>query len=461
MKFNKISMAFMVAVIAATMSSCHIYKKFDLPKEGIAGEVAEAQKAEYDSTALGNISWEEMFTDPQLQALIQIALDQNANLENARLNVEIANAQLLGAKLNYVPQIAITPNGGTASYGGSKITHDSWSYQLPATATWQIDLFGGLLNGKRQAKAAVMQSEAYRQAVQSQIIASVANCYYTIVMLENQLQVSQETAKLWGESVEAMQALKDAGRFNEVAVVQSKANYNSILASIPQLELNLHKAYNAMSVLMNSTPKHWTVDAASTPTFPEYLKEGVPMSYLAARPDVKAAEQSFAIAYYATNRARSAFYPNIMISAGGGFTNLLGSLITNPGKWFYQLAGQLTLPLFRSQNIANLKAAKAQQKQALNSFEYAVLNASAEVSDALVAYTNYKERSIYLKEQVYNLEKAVEYNNDLLSFGTATYLEVLTAQQMLLSAQMSMLQNDFSVNQSAINLYQSLGGGRN
>ena len=191
------------------------------------------------------------------------------------------------------------------------------------------------------------------------------------------------------------------------------------------------------------------------------MEEGVPLKYLAARPDVKAAEQSLASAYYATNLARTAFYPNLVISASGGFTNLLGSVIKNPGEWFFQLAGQLTAPLFnRGQNIATLKAAKAQQEQTLNNFEYTVLSAGAEVSDALVAYTKNKERAVNLKAQVENLSKAVEYNNDLLKYGTATYLEVLTAQQSLLSAQMSEIQCLLEIQQSAISLYQALGGGR-
>ena len=185
------------------------------------------------------------------------------------------------------------------------------------------------------------------------------------------------------------------------------------------------------------------------------------MSYLAARPDVQAAEQSLAMAYYATNTARAAFYPSLVISAGGGFTNLLGSVIVNPGKWFYQLAGQLTAPLFsRGRNIATLKAAKLQQQQTLNTFEHTVLAAGAEVGDALVSYNKNKQRSALLVDQVDNLSKAVEYNNDLMKYSTATYLEVLTAQQSLLNAQMSQLQCELQVRQAAISLYQALGGGR-
>ena len=460
MNIKNIRLLLITVVSATVMGSCHIYKKYDLPDEGVISKYKEALEQPVDSSALGNLQWDEIFTDPQLQVLINEALENNVDLQNAKLNVDIAHAQLLGARLSYVPQISLSPNGGTASYGGSKITSNSWSYQIPATATWQLDLFGGLLNSKRQAQASVKQTEAYEQAVRSQIIAGVANCYYTIVMLEKELKLSQETAELWKESVQTMKDLKEAGRYNEVAVVQAQANYNSIMAQIPQLEDQLNQAYNSLSLMLNSAPQRWTVDTSYEPVFPEYLEEGVPMKYLAARPDVKAAEQSFAMAYYSTNLARAAFYPNITISATGGFTNLLGSVIKNPGEWFYQLAASLTAPLFRSQNIASLKAAKAQQQQSLNTFEYTVLSASSEVSNNLVSFNKNRERVKLLEEQVKNLEKAVEYNNDLLTLGTATYLEVLAAQQSLLAAQMSQLQCDLSISQSAISLYQALGGGR-
>ena len=461
MNKSKILSAALVVAIATTTASCHIYKKFEMPEEGIAGEVAAAQKEAVDSTALGNLKWEQVFTDPQLQALIQIALDNNVDLENARLNVEIANTQLQGAKLSYLPSLTLSPNGGTASYGGSKITKDTWSYTIPVTASWEFDIFGKLLNTKRSAQAAVLQSQAYQQAVRAQIISAVANCYYTIAMLQQELQILHETSAIWQESIKTMQDLKEAGRYNEVAVVQSKANYASLLATIPQIEESIHSANNSLSLLLKRPAQTWVVDSSYEPNFPEYMEQGVPMKYLAQRPDVQAAEQSFAVAYYATNQARANFYPSLTISASGGFTNLIGSTIMNPGQWFYQLAAQLTAPLFsRGRNIATLKAAKLQQQQSLNTFEYTVLSASAEVSEAIVSYNKNKVRCQFLAEQVENLAKAVEYNNDLMKYSTTTYLEVLTAQQSLLSAQMSQLQSQLSQRQAAISLYQALGGGR-
>ncbi len=459
MNKKNISKLFIAVAFATVMSSCHIYKSFEMPKEGIAAEVAAAQQEPVDSTALGNLSWQEVFTDTQLQSLINKALENNTNLQNAKLNVDIAQAQLLGAKLSYLPSLAFAPNGAGASYAGSKM---SWTYQLPLAASWEIDIFAKITNSKRQAKSALLQSEAYQQAVKSQIIASVANCYYGLISLNKQYSIYLETADKWKQSVEIMKQMKEAGRYTEVAVVQSIANYNSVLASIPSIEMAIHEYNNTLSLLLNERPQKWNINFDASPlVLPAQCKEGIPMSYIAARPDVQSAEHALAVAYYATNKARAAFYPSLVISANGGFTNLIGGLITNPGKWFIELAGQLTAPIFaRGQNIANLKAAKAQQQQTLNTFEYTVLSASAEVSDALVKLTKNQEKLAYLSIQMSNLDKAVSYNEDLQKLGTTTYLEVLSAQQALLASQIQFVDNELAISQAAINVYQSLGGGR-
>lgn len=460
MTFRHITRVAVVAAVGVTMlGSCNIYKKFEMPQDSaLTEEYVKARQAEPDSTAFGNLRWEEVFTDPVLADLINQALVNNNDLRNAKLNIDIAHAQLKGAKLSFFPSLALNPNGSGVSYSGEKFT---WTYQLPAAVSWEVDIFGKLLNTKRGAQAALLQSEAYHQAVRSQIIGAVANTYYTLANLEAQLKLSRETAKLWAESVETMKNLKLAGRLNESAVVQSQANYYSILASITDLEVSIEQVNNTLSLLVNTAPQKWAVSPEATLVAPTMLREAIPMRELAARPDVRAAEQTLATAYYATNQARANFYPGLNITANGGFTNLLGSFITNPGDWFVQLAGSLTMPIFsRGANIAKLEATKAQQQQALNNFEYTLLSASAEVSDAMTVYEKSAEKEKYLALQVENLEKSVEYTQELLTLGTSTYLEVLTAQQGLLGAQISQLSTQLARSQAVINLYQSLGGGR-
>lgn len=463
MKFSNIARLSVVTAIGVTMlSSCHIYNKFNMPQDtALTKEYVEAKESAPDSTAYGNLTWQQVFTDPLLQDYINRALTNNVNLENARLNVDVARANLLGAKLSYLPAVAINATGAGASYAGSGFT-GSWNYTIPMAISWEIDVFGKILNNKRAAGAAVRMQEDYLQAARSQIITGVATCYYTIATLNAQLAISKETSEIWAKNVEIMKDYKEAGRVNQAAVVQSQAQYWSILASITDLETALTQANNTFSLLLNEAPAVWEIPASARMEAPQILRDGIAMRELAMRPDVRAAEEGLAAAYYATNSARAAFYPGITITSNGGFTNLLGTFIKNPGDWFIQLAGSLTAPLFsRGQNIARLKGAKAQQQQAMNSFEHTLLSAAAEVNNYCVALENSTEKTAFLTEQVKNLEEAVEATNLLLAYdGKTTYLEVLTAQSSLLNAQMSLLSNELSRQQALINLYQSLGGGR-
>lgn len=456
MKFAKYACA---GIAVLMLGSCNLYKKYELPdNSAIVSDYQKALQAQPDSTSLPYLGWEDVFTDPQLQSLIRQALAHNTNLEDARLNIDIARAQLKGAKLSYFPSLALNPNGGTASYGGS---HMNWSYTIPLALNWEIDAFGKILNRKRGAQVAVEQMEAYTQAVQSQIVCGVASTYYALVLLNQQLDLTRRTSEIWKDQVESMKLLKDAGRVNEAAVVQSQAQYYSIMASIPDLENSIHATQTSLSLLLNTYPQTWDVTSDLNFSIPGELVNGIPMTYLAARPDVAAAERKLASAYYTTNSARAAFYPSLSISAQGGFTNLLGSMIKNPGEWFIQLAGSLVAPIFsRGQNIATLEAAKANQQIALNDFEYAVLNAAGEVSNALTAYGKNDQKRQSLLLQIDALSKSVDYTQELLVMGQSTYLEVLTAQQSLLNAQLASLACWHSKVTALISLYQAVGGGR-
>lgn len=449
-----------LVVLASSLSGCQVYHKYSLPEnEAIVNDYKRAAAVSPDSSTLPYLGWRDVFRDPMLQTLIQTALDNNKNLENARLNVDIARAQLKGAKLSYFPSLALNPNGGTASYGGS---HMNWSYTIPLALNWEIDAFGKILNRKRGAEVTVEQMEAYRQAAQSQIVCGVASTYYALVLLNQQLDLTVRTSEIWADQVASMKDMKTVGMVTEAAVVQSEANYYSILASIPDLEQSIRTTQNALSLLLNTYPQEWDVTSDLTFEIPDPMVTGLPISYLAVRPDIAAAERGLAAAYYTTNSARAAFYPSLNISAQGGFTNAIGTMITNPGKWFIQLAGQLTAPIFsRGQNIATLEAAKASQQIALNNFEYSILNASSEVSDAMIKYRKNRDKRAQVLKQIDALEKSVEYTQELLTFGqSTTYLEVLTARSALLQAQLASLNCWHNKVTALIDLYQAVGGGR-
>lgn len=460
---NKLKVLITCTVAMAMVTSCGLYKEYktDEVDSQLVKDYAAALAERPDSLSFGNLDYRQVFTDPELCDLIAQALEQNVDMRNAKLNVDIAQAQLQGSKLAYLPSAMLSPNGAGSSFDGSAL---SWTYQLPLQVSWEVDVFGKLLNAKRGAKAALLQSEAYNQAVRSQIIGAVANTYYTIASLEAQLALNERTAALWEKNVQTMRDFKEAGRVNESAVVQSQAQYNSILASITDIHASLVQANNAMSLLLNTMPQTWNIpyDNLLLHANP-MVSQGIPMKELAARPDVRAAEQTLASAYYATNSARAAFYPSLNISATGGFTNSAGAFIVNPGKFFANLAGSLTAPLFsRGKNIATLKAAKAKQQQALNNFEYTIMSGASEVSTAMAAYKSALEKRQYLDIQVENLDKAVQITEELLRIGGegTTYLEVLTAQQNLLAAQTGQINCYLTASKSLINLYQSLGGGR-
>lgn len=441
----------------ALLSSCGIYTKYqpaDTVPENLYGDSISVN----DTTSFGNIHWKEVFTDPCLQNLIEQALESNTDYQSAQLRIEEAEATLLASKLAYLPSFALAPQGTISSFDQQKATK---SYQIPITASWEIDIFGRLRNAKRQAKALYAQSIDYKQAVCTQLIASVANTYYTLLMLDEQLALSQEMEQTWKETVASARALMNAGQYNEAGVSQMEATYYSIQTTILDLKEQINQTENSLSMLLAETPRTHTRGKLSEQQFPEDFSTGIPLQMLSNRPDVRSAERSLESAFYNTNIARSAFYPSITLSGSAGWTNSAGSLIVNPGKLLASAIGSLTMPLFnRGQNIAQLRIAKAQQEEASLSFQQALLNAGNEVNNALTAYQTSKDKTVLYEKQVAALQTAFKSTSLLMEHGTTNYLEVLTAHQSLLNARLSQVANQVTEIQSMISLYQALGGGR-
>lgn len=441
-----------------TLSSCGIYTKYkpatEVPVDLYGGEIAATDTPDN----LGDLSWREVFTDPQLQLLIEQGLQNNTDLRSAQWRVKEAEAAMLSAKLAYLPSFALSPQGTVSSFDKSKATQ---TYSLPVTAGWEIDIFGRVRNAKRQAKALLEQSRDYKQAVRTQLISGIANTYYTLLMLDAQLEISVQTEKSWKETVDATRALMNAGLANEAAVSQMEATYYTICTSVLDLKEQINQVENSLSLLLAETPHAVRRGKLQGQELPENLAVGIPVQMLANRPDVRSAERSLEAAFYATNQARSAFYPSIVLSGSAGWTNSAGSMIINPGKFLATAIGSLTQPLFnKGANIAQLKIAKAQQEEAKLSFQQTLLNAGSEVNEALVKYQTAREKSAYYDKQINSLNKALESTSLLMQHGNTTYLEVLTAQQTLLNAQLAQVANRFTEIQGVINLYQALGGGR-
>ena len=443
----------------ALLSSCHIYKSYDRPEDITAAGLYRDTTAVNDTLAadtanFGNLPWREVFTDPQLQALIEQALANNPDLRSAALNVKKAEAALMSARLAYAPTLALSPQGTVRA---------TQTYSLPVTASWQIDLFGQILNPKRGAQVSLKQTQFYEQAVQTQVIANVANMYYTLLMLDRQLQITESTAEILKKNVETVEAMKDAGIYNTTSagVEQTRAAYAQVLASLPGMRQSIRETENALCLMLNQPAQEIERGVLENQQLPTEFSAGIPLQLLSNRPDVKAAEMSLAASYYDTNSARAAFYPQITLSGSAGWTNSAGSAIVNPGKLLASAIGSLTQPLFyRGANIARLKQAKAQEEQSKIQFQTTLLKAGNEVSNALYQYQMTSEKAISREIQVNSARKAAEDTKELFNLGTSTYLEVLSAEQSYLSAQTSEVSDTFDRMQAVISLYQALGGGR-
>lgn len=447
----------LLAVVGLLFSSCGIYNKYKRPEvvtDGLYGQDVEVG----DTASIASLQWQELFTDPQLQALITEALENNTDLQSAQWRVKEAKATLSAARLAYLPSFMLTPQGGVSSFDKSKGT---WTYTGVVSASWEVDIFGKLTNANRRSKALYLQSVEYEQAVLTSLIANVSNLYYTLLMLDAQYEISSETAEKWRESVRTMRAMKAAGMTTEAGVAQTEANSFAVESSVLDLKRSIRETENALSIILGNVPGSIARGKLEGQTFPEELTVGVPLQLLARRPDVKAAEFSLASAFYSTNSARSAFYPSITLSGTGGWTNSAGGMIVNPGKLLATAVGSLTQPLFnRGLNVAQLKIARAQQEEAKLAFQQSLLNAGSEVNNALTQVQTARNKTDLRNGQIKSLETAVRSTELLMQHGTSNYLEVLTAQQSLLSAQLQQTADRLDEIQGIINLYQALGGGR-
>lgn len=448
---------------AALMSSCGIYNKYERPDVNVTGIVRDVTSntdtlAVTDTTSFGNLPWRSVFTDPQLQVLIEQGLEHNTDLLNAALNVKMVEAQLMAAKLAFVPSFTFSPQGTISSWDGSKATK---TYSLPINASWSIDLFGNLLNQKRSAQMALLATKDYQLVVKTNLIANIANAYYTLLMLDKQLEIVDNMTVLTKDTWNMMKLQKELNSAKETSVQSAEANYYSVLAQAADLKRQIRETENSLSLLLGQPAQTIARGRLEDQSLPTEFSTGVGIQMLNNRPDVHYAEMTLAQCFYDTQAARSKFYPNITISGSGAFTNSSGSGIVNPGKWLLSAIGSLVQPIFQNgQLVAQLKVAKATQEQAYNTWQNAVLSAGSEVSNALVLYNSSDEKSKLEEKQVESLTKNVQYTKDLFNMGSSTYLEVITAQQSLLNAELSKVQDDFYKMQAVVNLYYALGGGR-
>ncbi len=446
------------------LSSCGLYNKYDRPDVNTQGLIRDAV-SDTDTLALntdpnfGQLPWREVFTDPQLQQLIETALDNNTDLSNAALNVKMMEDMLKVAKLAFLPGVAIAPQGTISRVQMDGAT-TSKTYQLPISASWNVDLFGNILSQKRSTQMKLLAAKDYQVAVQTNIVCGIANLYYTLMMLDEQLDIITDMEGLLKETWDMMKLQKDLGRARSTSVQSAEASYYSVQAQAVDLRRQVRELENAMSLLLNEPGHQIARGKFYNQSLPSKFSAGVGIQLLSNRADVHAAEMALAQCFYDVETARSKFYPNITVSGTAMFTNSLGAAVVNPGKWLLSAVGGLTQPIFQHGAIvAGLKVAKAQQEQAFNTWQNAVLKAGNEVSNALVLYNASEEKSQLEAKQVEVLRQNVEDTRLLYKSKGSSYLEVIQAQSSLLNARISKVADDFSKMQAVVNLYQALGGG--
>ena len=450
-----------LVLAAALMSSCGLYTKYERPDVNTDGLVrdplslTDTLQVNSDEN-FGNMPWRSVFTDPQLQALIEQGLANNPDLLNAALNVKMMEEQLKIAKLAFIPGFSFTPQGTISSWDGGKATK---SYSLPVTASWNVDLFGNLLNVKRSAQMSLLATKDYQVAVKTNIISGIANLYYTLLMLDRQLSIVNDMSLLTKDTWEKMKVMKETRiGYRSTAVQSAEANYYSVEAQKADLKRQIREMENTLSLLIGQPAQTIARSTIEQQSLPQNLATGVGIQMLTNRADVHAAEMKLAACFYDINTARSRFYPNITISGTGAFTNNNG--LVNPGKMLWSAVGSLVQPIFQhGQIVAGLKVAKMQYEQAYNSWQQAILSAGSEVSNALVLYNSSDEKSQIEAHQIEVLKQNVEDTKALMASSGATYLEVIQAQSSLLNAQLSKVADDCYKMQAVVNLYQALGGG--
>lgn len=452
-----------MGLAAVVFTGCKsLYGRYERPDINTRGLVRDAVSATdtlavADTSSFGDMPWRTVFTDSQLQALIERGLVNNTDLLNAALNVKMAEAQLKAARLAFVPSFTFSPQGTISSWDGNKAMK---TYQLPVAASWSIDLFGNLLSQKRSSQMALLGTRDYQLVVKTNVISSIANMYYTLLMLDRQLAIVTDMENLTKDTWELMKVQKDLGRVRSTGVQSTEANYYSVQTQRVDLQRQIRETENSLSLLLAQPVQTIARGKLEDQSLPTNLSIGIGLRMLNNRPDIHYAEMSLAQCFYNVETARSKFYPNLTISGSGTFTNSSGIGIVNPGKWLLSAVGSLVQPIFQhGQIVAGLKVAKAQYEQAYNKWKNAILSAGSEVSNALVVYNSAEEKSRLEAKRIATLKQNVEDTKQLLNQSNSTYLEVITAQQNLLNAELSKVADDFNKMQAVVNLYQALGGG--
>lgn len=413
-------------------------------------------KVTADTTVMTEMSWREFFTDPLLQRLIDTALVRNTDMNSARIAIQQSEASLAAARQAFFPSVYFAPSGSISSFGGSS---PSKTYNLPLQVNWDIDAFGSIKSKKRKSEAVLKQAQIAEQAVRANIISAVAQQYSTLLLLDQQLEILLATDSLWNISLETQKILWENGKSYSTAVNQMESSYLGVKTSIVNTRRNIRQVENAICRLLAITPQPIERSRLGLYPLPRRFNTGISGQMLLNRPDIKLADLAMEEAFYDTQTARAAFFPNISLQGLAGWTNSAGSAVVNPGKILLNAVASLTQPIYAQGKLkANLKINKLKQENLINDYVQTVIDAGSEVNEALADCLAAVEKHGYYHRQVAVLKEAYKGTHELMDNGKASYLEVLTAQESLLSAQLNEATNMYNGAMGIIALYIALGG---
>lgn len=437
-----------------TLTGCGIYDKYE-SKATVPSDVF-GSSVKTQGTSMAQMSWREFFTDPQLQELIDQVLACNTDLNSARIAVEKAEASLKVAKLAYLPSLYFAPQGTIASFDKSAA---SKTYNLPLQLQMDVDVFGSITNKKRASKAVLLQAQIQEEAVRANLISATAQQYYMLQVLDLQLQILIATDSLWHASLETQKSLYENGKAYSTAVNQMESSYLNVKTQIIDTRRNILSVENSICSLLGTTPQHIKRSVWGGYPLTADVTVGVPAELLQYRPDIRIANHAMEEAFYNTQAARSAFFPTITLSGTAGWTNSAGGMVVDPGKLLLSAVGQLTQPIFaRGQLKGNLKVKQLTEEDLQKKYVQTVIDAGNQVNEALADCKAALDKHDYYHRQVAVLQDAYAGTHELMDNGKASYLEVLTAQENLLSAQLNEAMNMYDGAQGVIALYIALGG---
>lgn len=448
-----------VMLLVLMISSCKVTQPYKQPSDAINNKLYR-DSSNNGTADIAEVSWKQMFSDTLLQALVQEGISNNLDLKVAIARIKAAAANFKQSKLAFLPSVDANPSATFQRVPSTQFGFPE-TYVLQLTSSWEADLWGKLSSAKRAAMASLLQSEAYKRAVQTQLVSDIATNYYLLLAYDAQLQITERTVENRIKEVETMKLLKESNVVTGAAVVQSAANRYSVEITIPDLKQNIRETENTLSILLGKSPDtifRSTIEQQATTT---NLATGVPAQLLANRPDVQQAEYQLRNSFELVNVARAYFYPSFTITGAVGYSSASLAQLFNPVSFFANITGGLLQPVFeQGLNKQRLSVAQANQEESLNTFKKTILIAGQEVSNALFSYDAALQKQSLRSEQIAYLQKSVDFTKQLLEYSSATnYTDVLTSEQNLLAAQLSSVNDKLQQLSAVVVLYRSLGGG--